>query len=65
MAVTPASFQFDPDVSAAIDRAAADQGLAPADWLRATVTEQLRRAGYLPELDDALRPDQLNANNDG
>ena len=65
MTRAPARLDISPELRAAVDRAAADEGLSPQEWLRALVTDHLRQGGYLANADEGLRPDQLNANNDG
>ena len=50
----------------ALERAAHDEGLSVEEWLAGIVAGQLRLKGYLPDPEpDGLRPDELNADNDG
>ena len=66
MPLTRLGTNLSPDSREALVRAAADDGVSVPVWVARLVEEELRRRGRLPAAaGQALRPDQLNAENDG
>ncbi len=61
------TFRAPPELAAAVERAARSEGDNPSrsEMIRRIVTGWLRERGHLRDGDDGLRPDQLNAENDG